>query len=299
MGRRRTKDRHLPQHIYRVRGKYQIRYPNRTTRLFPDLESVLIEWAKAYGDTSSGDISSLIDDYVATALQEKATKTKTEYLSALSRLRAVFGRMEPSSITPAHIYKYMDLQNGKVQANRDKAVLSSVMNLGIRRGLLHANPCKQVQSFTEKPRTRYVTDAELKAVLDIAPPEMRRAMRLCCLTGMRTADLLKGQAHERDGLLITMQKTGRKVLIEWTDELRELAAPFAWSMSGFQSAWQRLMRRAERAGVKRFRFHDLRAKAGSDATDWRLLGHTDRAVFERVYNRKPVRITLDNQQGAE
>ena len=39
--------------------------------------------------------------------------------------------------------------------------------------------------------------------------------------------------------------------------------------------------------VERFTFHDLRAKAGSDGTDEKLLGHMDPGVLRRVYRRRP------------
>jgi integrase len=63
------------------------------------------------------------------------------------------------------------------------------------------------------------------------------------------------------------------------------------SYEGFTTAWQRLQRKAAQNGLQeRFTFHDLRAKAGSEALDWRLLGHTDRRLFEKIYNRLPVKI---------
>ena len=42
--------------------------------------------------------------------------------------------------------------------------------------------------------------------------------------------------------------------------------------------------------AERFTFHDLRAKAGSDAKDGRLLGHMNPRTLRRVYIRKPERV---------
>jgi hypothetical protein len=41
---------------------------------------------------------------------------------------------------------------------------------------------------------------------------------------------------------------------------------------------------------ERFKFHDLRAKAGTDGGDGRLLGHFDQRTFQRVYRREPEQV---------
>jgi len=42
---------------------------------------------------------------------------------------------------------------------------------------------------------------------------------------------------------------------------------------------------------ERFTFHDLRAKAGSETTDDKLLGHQNPATKRRHYERAPVKVT--------
>ena len=66
----------------------------------------------------------------------------------------------------------------------------------------------------------------------------------------------------------------------------------SYTSSGFQTAWYRLMDTAVEEGVitERFIFHDLRAKAGSDSEDARLLGN-DKRTLERHYKRMPVTVT--------
>ena len=62
---------------------------------------------------------------------------------------------------------------------------------------------------------------------------------------------------------------------------------------GFRTLWQKLMRKAleTNAIAERFTFHDLRAKAGSDSNDDRLLGHQDVRTLNRHYKRKATRVT--------
>jgi len=62
----------------------------------------------------------------------------------------------------------------------------------------------------------------------------------------------------------------------------------AYTSNGFKSNWQRLMNTAieTRAIKDRFTFHDLRAKAGSDAVGnaQELLGHARRQQLKKSMN---------------
>jgi len=67
--------------------------------------------------------------------------------------------------------------------------------------------------------------------------------------------------------------------------------------SGFQSVWQRSMKKAlEMTSLERsFTEHDLRAKVGSDQADLasaqRLLNHTNAAMTKKTYRRKGAKVT--------
>src|SRR4051812_15570749 len=91
----------------------------------------------------------------------------------------------------------------------------------------------------------------------------------------------------QQGIDHVQAKTGTRLVIEWTEELRTLveramelhqtnraqrsAFLFAkrhggrFSQSGFQTIWQRVQRAWGEAGNERFTWHDLRAKALTDA----------------------------------
>lgn len=298
MPRRRKTNKHLPQHVYIARGKYQLRYRDGHTRLFDDLEDCLMEWGAEYASGTTDRIRDIILDYKINVLPSKATRTRKDYQGAIVRLEKVFGEMRLRDLRPIHAYQYQDArvaQGARVQVNRDMAVLSVICAHGVRLGHADFNICKQVRRMPEKPRDRYVTNAELFIVYNLASEWMQKAIELTVITGIRLGDIFRISDDNitPTGFQYRQGKTGRKMLIEWDSKgiLRKAASRPPVSYEGFKTAWQRLMSKAMQCGLdERFTFHDLRAKAGSEAEDWRLLGHTDQATFERIYNRAPVRI---------
>jgi integrase len=124
----------------------------------------------------------------------------------------------------------------------------------------------------------------------VAALVMKAAMEIATITGMRQGDILKLKLSniKPEGLPVQQNKTGKKQIFEITPALKKAIATSKshpreaesiyiianrrgnpYTSSGFKSSWQRLMNNAIKTGAiqKRFTFHDLRAKAGSDAED--------------------------------
>jgi integrase len=246
--------------------------------------------------------------------QKKSPLTQRDYRAGLVFLTKAFGHFAPDELKPVHVYAYLDARavKAKTRANREKALLSLVMSYAIRWDYITTNPCRDVKSFSEQPRVRYVTDEEFWRVHDHAPPGIQKAMLLALSTGLRLSDLLAltGQNSTVRGLLVqpakTARSTGKVLLFGWTPGLRDLmgypesgerladADPVivgdrghAYTRSGFQSVWQRIMAKAIPNAEARFTFHDLRRKAGSDSSDGALLGHADKRTLNRHYRCKP------------
>jgi integrase len=194
-------------------------------------------------------------------------------------------------------------------------VLSHAFTKAIEWGAADRNPCREVRKFSERKRDRYVEDWEYDAVYALAGPMMRITMDLAVLTGLRRGDLLKLTRDNLvdDGILVQTSKTGKPLLIEWSDELRDVIARAKkikpqvrptlicnrqgkqYTGQGFAANWQRLIKHAlEKEAIKQsFRFHDLRAKSASDDTleaATLRLGHVNASLTERVYRRKPRRV---------
>jgi len=270
-----------------------------------DLKTAKIKWAQIESTESphkQGTLAALADHYITHDMAHLSPKTQQERIRHAERLTRVFGHLSLDDIRPVHVAQYLDARTAKVAANREITLLSSMYRLAIRRGLCDLNPCLNVQRNKERPRDRYIEDHEFVAVRGYARPLVRFVMDLAYLTAMRLGDLLNLNLDqlEEDGIRMEQRKTKKKLLIQWTPELqktvnqlkqlRPKTAGFylicnrrgeGYTASGFKSMWQKTIRGAHESGViqKRFTFHDIRAKAGTDADDLgqnaqKLLGHT-------------------------
>lgn len=313
MGRKRTKDKDLPSRVYLRRGTY---FFAATDGKWHNLGKTKPQALRALADllqTRANTFSDALARYRQLIMPRKAPKTQKDQEYQLERLEAVFGRMPIGSIRRGHIAQYRD-SRPPVSANRELALLSHVFARCMEWELVNDNPCKGIERNTESPRDRYVTDAEFDAVFEAAPPTIQAVMLMAVLIGQREGDLLKLRRTDlgEHGITLRQSKTGKKLMVEWTPALRQ-AVEFAkglprtgiasayllttetgqpYSLSGFQTAWQRHIKSCHDRGIiaERFTFHDLRAKAGTDGPDGKLLGHSDERLLKRVYQRLPERV---------
>lgn len=328
IARRRT-NLHLPPRMYLYRGKrkttyYTITAANERINLGHDLADAkrkLLELEE--GRPVAGTIADLIRRYMKEISPKKAPRTHKDEIDSAKRLTDVFGKMKPADLRPVHVAQYLDLRGQKapVRANREKALLSHIFSTAMRWGIVDSNPCRGVARNTERPRDRFVTDAELSAFCELAESisdtgkMLARSARLAYLTGQRRGDLLKLRLDQLtdDGIMIKQGKTGAKVLIEWTPALRDCVAALralprpvsgmflicnrsgqTYTDSGFKALWGRVMTAWADQGNERFHFHDLRAKAitkmvedGRQARD--LSGHKTDEMVAKVYDRRSIK----------
>lgn len=311
MPRPRKRDKTLPTRVYR-KGKvyYFVTTANKWIRL-GDSES---EMYRALADVKAGadqpTVRGLWERYEREVLPDKAAKTQYEQRHQWTTLEPVFGDSQPNEVRSVHVAAYLDQRSARVAANREIALLSHIFRKAIRWGLAESNPCDGVERNRERPDERYITDEEFAAVYSQAPDHVQLAMDLALLTGQRQADILalRRDQLQDEGIAFKQAKTGKRLIVRWSDDLRavvsralgvESAIASVWvlhnrhgqrySASGFQTTWQKLIRRCLEQGViaERFTFRAIRAKARSDGTDKRLLGHADPSKMARYYQRKP------------
>lgn len=295
-------------------------------------------------------ISDLLDQFASEHIPLLAPKTRQSYITALTRLRPVFGAMDiakgdkESNIEPHHAYTYLDrrqsdhraaIRGAKVAGKREIEVLSSTLSFAVEKGYIKRNPLLGRQFNTRGKvkvgRSRYIEDWEILEALSLDSRRKKGSVRMVqayirlkLLTGLRMTDMLQLRQTDlrEDGIHVQPQKTedstGVRLVIEWSPELRAVIAqvmaarpvdiaPWLFctgtgepyfkvetgDANGFQSIWQRFMKRVlEETDVKEsFAERDLRAKAATDAESleaaMKLLAHADERTTREWYRRKP------------
>lgn len=305
--------RDLPPRLYRKHGAYYYVRDHVWTHIGRDYGQALRTWAEWEGRNAEGvhTIAQVIARYLADSKGRLKPSTLDEYGYAMRQLVPVFGMMPMAALRREHVYEYVR-RRGNVSGNRERALLSAVytwaLNAGIYAG---ANPAAGLRYRNpERPRQRYITDVELQTLIDHAWPRWKPFLRFAYLTGLREGDLLRLRLSDRqqDGILVDTGKTGRRVLIGWSPELRTLwasmkkdrigTAPLlinrdgeAYTSSGFRASWRKLKLRA---GLPDVHFHDIRKKTGSDADSLahaaQLLAHEDEGTTRKHYRVKPTPI---------
>lgn len=224
---------------------------------------------------------------------------------AIKPVRSTFGPMALLDIKPRHVYEYIHRREAKTSARREMELLSHALTKAVEWGYLDRHPFKgEVRVEGEKARTRYVEDWEIVEYLSLVPRRKSGSVlaaqayiRLKLLTGIRRGDMLRLTMSDlrNDGIYIEPSKTegttGKRMIVEWSDELRAAVAmakaarpmelsPFLFCTlkgecyfnekgraGGWESLWKNFMKRVmeETKVEEHFTEHDLRAKCASDA----------------------------------
>jgi integrase len=270
-------------------------------------------------------MNELFNRYVEECLPDLEPRTRRDYLGILETLRHHFGHMEPQEVKPRHVAAFINVPKGRIHRNRMVTILSTVFKKAMGRWCLEldlTNPCTVVERWPTKPRDRYVTDEEFDAVRAIACPQVQMAMDLALLTGQRQGDIVGltwkqvktvGVPRKDWRIEIDQGKTGKKLAImispaieavlrrarmhepRWP-HIHVIRNQFGvrYTPDGFRALWQRTMQAAEKAGLKRWHFHDIRAKSISDNANldsaYLLAGHIDIKMTRRVYDRNRRRV---------
>ena len=267
-------------------------------------------------------IGDLLGLYELKEISKKSFGTRERETRLLPDLHGVYAHMPISSLKPRHVYQFktkVGEQRGEATANRMISILSHAYTKAIEWGLCDEHPIKnKVIRFSIKPRDRYVEDWELKEAFSVAPELIKKYIPIKSLTALRRSDILsiKKTDLKEDGIHIKQNKTGKAIIIQWSDELfeavesvkkecKKISSIYLFNTSngqpyikengrtnGFNSAWKRWQEKAikETKLKNKFSESDLRAKTASDTTEqhaFELLDHSTSDVTRRHYRRKP------------
>ena len=321
MGRRRQSNFDLPPHMYLKSGTFyhvSTTAPRKWTKLSKDINEARRLWADLEADDNAGtSLASLIDEWMKSeAFSKLSDNTRKQYRSVSNQLKSVFeGFASVSDIKPHHVAQWQDEHPSKVNANTGKSILTTVLNIAIRRGLIERNPAKEVENITVARRKRYITDDEYLSIREKAHPVLRAAMDLSYVTGARIGDILDIHLSQitPEGLTIRQEKTEKLQLFtrnaaldKAIENAKAIKRPvrglyLLCTMRGQQYDYQQLnqwwIKARTDAGVHDVHFHDIRGKSATDAKraglDYQaLLGHSTKAMSDSY-------IKLDDAQIVE
>lgn len=250
MGKKRTKNKHLPARVYYKHGAYWfVDLKNKWHKLGKSLAEAMTHWSKNFDvPLASNTMGAGIDRYEKEVLSQKAETTRRNQRYNLGRIRRYFRYMIPSTVTPVDIYKYLDIVkegSGIFAANKDLSVLSDMFSSFVRWGLVAENPCRDVERFSEPKRERAVNQEEVDtfknclevivATVNANPHKNRNDLKQkeCCInlmlaidfystTGLRKFDLLRIMRTQvsPEGLKVRINKVNKYAIFEWKDFLR-------------------------------------------------------------------------------
>jgi len=187
------------------------------------------------------------------------------------------------------------------------AVVGALFRWARGERLTRANPITDIAPLHRSDRSaRIWTAAELQRLYAVAPPQIRQAVELASLTGLRTADLLiltwpqvsdhalmlqTSKSRRRRTALIPLFPATRALL----DEIgrRDLGPVLLnsrgqpWTQDGFKTSFRKA--KAD-AGIQDLHFHDLR---GTAVTRLKLMGVEDDDIALIVgWSKEAVRALL-------
>lgn len=305
MGRRRTKDLDLPPRMRRRGQAYYYDHggkPRRWEPLGADKPKALRQWAELEGKHDQDrTVAAAIDRYLTLFVPALSKNTRIAYEHAGKTLKKYFGTAMMDQVKVEHLATYRDLNPKKAAINVQLMFLGMVYQRAKEWGWCATNPAAETRRNVLKERDRYLTDEEYATLWDASRPLVRVVMDLCYLTAMRQSDALKIRLADLrdDGIHVRQQKTGKRQVFLWTDELRgvieaakalpkPIGSMFLLCRRDGSPYTQRLFQKYwttdwHKTAVENARMHDIRAKAATDTEGdaQLLLGHANKQMTAR------------------
>jgi integrase len=219
-----------------------------------------------------GTLGLLINEYRAhAAFTDLEPRTRSDY-------QRIFEYLKPVADTPlvkfdrpliVRIRDKAATTKGRRQANYAKTVLSLLFAWGCERGHLATNPAAGIKHLRRKKglpdANRPWSDEERYVVLAALPAHMLPAIALMTFTGLGPKDALTlpRSFHKANEIATRRSKTGEPVFWPCPAQLTGILANAPrhdaitlcansrgrpWTLSGFNSSWQKIKRRLETEG---------------------------------------------------
>lgn len=259
----------------------------------------------------------LCDEYLKFSKANKAPQSyRRDQVNVKNLLKSFSGKLV-SEISAYELERYKNSRVKEVtpaSVNRELSCIKHMFNKAVQWGYLHENQLHSVAKFKEPAgRVRYLTEQEIEKLLSCCAKHLKPIVITALNTGLRKSEILNLKWSDIDlknrVVKITMTKNNELKIIPMNDLLySELISiepgidnqyvfvngngkPYGDIKVGFASA-------VKRAGIKNFRFHDLRhtfasrlVMAGVDIrTVQELMGHKDIRMTMRYSHLSDIRL---------
>jgi integrase len=247
-------------------------------------------------------------EYLAWSKQTKKSWDSDEY-RLRHHLTPFFGEHSLNEITPWIIEKYRSMRGknnaNKSTINREVALLKAVFNKAILWGKARENPVKHVKLYRENNTIiRFLSRSEARSLLDACNNLLKPIVLLALNTGMRKGEIFKLQWRDVDlkrGILkIRDSKDGTDAHISINENVKELLSELprfddnphvfpgmksAAPLNNVRHSWQTALKKA---GIKNFRFHDMRHTFAS----WMIMEGVDLYTVKDLMRHKSIEMTM-------
>ncbi|MGD8718358.1 MAG: tyrosine-type recombinase/integrase [Candidatus Zixiibacteriota bacterium] len=272
----------------------------------------------------------LMEKYAEYCESNNRPSTYSKKQFNIANLVEHFGDVPVGAITPEQIEAFKRKRLRKVKpatVNRDLAALKHALRLAVKWGYLEASPADHVDGLREPPgRVRYLAPEEAEKLIGACSKWLRPLVIAALHTGMRQGELLALEWDDVDmkrrQIRVADSKTGDARVVPVNELLYNIleglgsrkgkvfknsrGKGYSWINSAFKNA-------LVEAGIKEFRFHDLRHTFASWlamegvplSTIGRLLGHKTAQMTMRYAHLAPdyladvVEVLTRNAHGGE
>lgn len=314
----------LPRRVYERHGAwYHVAPDGKWTKLCRVKEGLAAMYRAlaAVTDTAAGTelMPSVIMRWLESRRGDWSRGVVRDQTRIAGQIAKRFAQHAPAQMTAVLCRKYLERLLDKPRThNMHRTMLIEVLSFAAADGLREGhNPATDTKALKMKPRVRVVDDDEIEALrksaLELGEPcaAVPLMLELALLTGQRISDIIGITWDDvtADGVLIVQEKTGARLLIEWSPALRAAVDACAqkWGSAGhllksasgkgwsYAGIWKQFNLARKAAGIEGLHIHDLRGRAGVDAllangedvrAAQRLLGHKGEAMTRRYTDGK-------------
>ncbi len=244
---------------------------------------------------------------------KKKRSWETTDVHYLKRLMPYFGDKYLSEITPLMVERYQ-IERRKQKSykgtlmsvalvNRELACLKCMFSLAVKEDYVSGNPVKKVKLEKENNmRVRFLEKDELEKLYDCSDEKFRPALMLAVNTGMRYSEMqyLKWENVDFQRGMITLRdtKNGETRQVPMNRTVHDILSVLPHNNAeayvfckkdgnpyNFRSPF---LRARKNAGIKNFRFHDLRHTAAS----YLVMKGVDLNTVREILGHKTLEMTL-------